>query len=234
MVIIAVITSLAMRTPAPRMVAMDFVLGMLAAIPVGSLFFMVILPATQQSILLLCLSLGLLAFFIGIEVQKRRLGSLGLLAGTINILVLSNPMEFNVTQFLDGALGQFLGSCVGLMVLLLIRDNSRERTGRTLLNQFVSSAVSALTTKAARRRQNHLPALYQQLNQLLMMFPNDIAKYRLALNLIIAHQRMQRAEIPASEELSAFHRRIRSTADRVVPPRTTSSAPITTIACWAK
>ena len=154
--------------------------------------------------------------FIGIEVQKRRLGSLGLLAGTINILVLSNPMEFNVTQFLDGALGQFLGSCVGLMVLLLIRDNSRERTGRTLLNQFVSSAVSALTTKAARRRQNHLPALYQQLNQLLMMFPNDIAKYRLALNLIIAHQRMQRAEIPASEELSAFHRRIRSTADRVV------------------
>ncbi|MBF4190296.1 hypothetical protein ISX56_33785, partial [Serratia ureilytica] len=43
---------------------MDFVLGMLAAIPVGSLFFMVILPATQQSILLLCLSLGLLAFFI--------------------------------------------------------------------------------------------------------------------------------------------------------------------------
>ena len=36
MVIIAVITSLAMRTPAPRMVAMDFVLGMLAAIPVGS------------------------------------------------------------------------------------------------------------------------------------------------------------------------------------------------------
>ncbi|MBH2788453.1 p-hydroxybenzoic acid efflux pump subunit AaeB [Serratia marcescens] len=216
MVIIAVITSLAMRTPAPRMVAMDFVLGMLAAIPVGSLFFMVILPATQQSILLLCLSLGLLAFFIGIEVQKRRLGSLGLLAGTINILVLSNPMEFNVTQFLDGALGQFLGSCVGLMVLLLIRDNSHERTGRTLLNQFVSSAVSALTTKAARRRQNHLPALYQQLNQLLMMFPNDIAKYRLALNLIIAHQRMQRAEIPVSEELSAFHRQIRSTADRVV------------------
>ncbi|MEB6334155.1 p-hydroxybenzoic acid efflux pump subunit AaeB [Serratia rhizosphaerae] len=216
MVIIAVITSLAMRTPNPRMVAMDFVLGMLVAIPLGALYFMVIIPATQQSILLLCLSLGLLAFIIGIEVQKRRLGSLGTLAGTINILVLSNPMEFNVTQFLDASIGQFLGSCVGLMVLLLIRDNSRERTGRTLLNSFVSSAVSALTTKAAKRRENHLPALYQQLNQLLMMFPNDIAKYRLALNLIIAHQRMQRAEIPASEELSVFHRQIRRTADRVV------------------
>lgn len=216
MVIIAVITSLAMRTPNPRMVGLDFVLGMMMAIPIGALYFMVIIPATQQSILLLCLSLGLLAFFIGIEVQKRRLGSLGTLAGTINILVLSNPMEFNVTQFLDASLGQMLGSCVGLMVLLLIRDNSRERTGRTLLNQFVSSAVSALTTKAAKRHENHLPALYQQLNQLLMMFPNDIAKYRLALNLIIAHQRMQRANIPASEELSVFHKQIRKTADWVV------------------
>ncbi|WP_416260999.1 p-hydroxybenzoic acid efflux pump subunit AaeB [Gibbsiella quercinecans] len=216
MVIITVITSLAMRTPNPRMVAMDFVIGMMVAIPVGGLFFTVIIPATQQSLLLLCLSLGLMAFFIGIEVQKRRLGTLGLLAGTINILVLSNPMVFNVPLFLDSAFGQFIGSCVGLMVLLLIRDNSRERTGRTLLNQLVSRAVSALTTKAAKRRENHLPALYQQLNQLLMMFPNDIAKYRLALNLIIAHQRMQRTEIPASEALSAFHRQIRKTADSVV------------------
>ena len=39
-----------------------------------------------------------------------------------------------------------------LMVLLLIRDNSRERTGRTLLNQFVSSAVSALTTETIAAR----------------------------------------------------------------------------------
>ncbi|VTR55612.1 p-hydroxybenzoic acid efflux pump subunit AaeB [Serratia fonticola] len=58
-----------------------------------------------------------------------------------------------------------------MIVLFLIRDTSRERTGRTLMNQLVSSAVSALTTKAARRKENHLPALYQRLNQLLMMFP---------------------------------------------------------------
>jgi len=56
----------------------------------------------------------------------------------------------------------------------------------------------------------------QRLNQLLMMFPNDIAKYRLGLNLIIAHQRMQMTEIPAKEELSVFHKQIRNTADHVV------------------
>lgn len=216
MVMIAVVTSLAMRTPNPKMTALDFLLGVLVAFPLGALFYMFILPETQQSMLLLCLSLGIMAFVIGIEVQKRRLGSLGTLASTINILVLSNPMSFHVTSFIDSAIGQIIGCFVAMIVLFLIRDTSRERTGRTLMNQLVSSAVSALTTKAARRRENHLPALYQRLNQLLMMFPNDIAKYRLGLNLIIAHQRMQRTEIPEREELSAFHKQIRSTADHVV------------------
>ncbi len=41
-----------------------------------------------------------MAFFIGIEVQKRRLGSLGALASTINIIVLDNPMTFHFSQFL--------------------------------------------------------------------------------------------------------------------------------------
>lgn len=74
---------------------------------------------------------------------KRRLGSLGTLASTINIIVLSNPMIFNVRQFLDSALGQIVGCFVSLIVLLLIRDNAKDRTGRTLLNRFVYSAVSA-------------------------------------------------------------------------------------------
>lgn len=125
-------------------------------------------------------------------------------------------MALNVSQFLDQARGQFRGGCVGLMVLLLIHGNARERTSRTLLNQYVTSEILALTIKAARRQQNSLRALYQQLNQLLMMFPNDIAKYRLALNLITAHQRMLRAEIPASEQLPAFDRQSRNTADHVV------------------
>ncbi|WP_045048323.1 p-hydroxybenzoic acid efflux pump subunit AaeB [Rouxiella chamberiensis] len=215
-VIIAVITSLAMRTPNPRMMAMDFLVGMLAALPIGSMLYMVIMPWTQQSLFLLCLSLGIFIFICGIEVQKRRLGILGLLVGCINILVLSNPMTFDVMTFLDNATGQAIGCVIALVVLSLIRDKSRDKTGRTLLNRFVSSAVSALTTKAYRRRENHLPALYHQLNQLLVLFPNDIGKYRLALQLIIAHQRLKVAEVPVNEELSAFHKKIRHTADRVV------------------
>ncbi|MFZ4833286.1 p-hydroxybenzoic acid efflux pump subunit AaeB [Rouxiella sp. Mn2063] len=213
---VVIITSLAMRTPNPRMMAMDFIIGMIAAIPVASLYFMVIMPATQQSLLLLFIALGVFIFICGIEVQKRRLGVMGLLAGVINVLVLTNPMTFNVSSFFDSVIGQAIGCCISLIVLSLIRDKSRDKTGRTLLNRFVSSAVSALTTKAYRRRENHLPALYHQLNQLLVMFPNDIGKYRLALQLIIAHQRLKMAEVPMIEELSVFHKKIRNTADHVV------------------
>lgn len=216
MVMIAVVTSLAMRLPNPRMVALDFVYGMLIALPLGAFYFLVIIPSTQQSFLLLCISLALLGFFIGIEVQKRRLGSLGALAGTINIIVLDNPMTFHFSTFLDSALGQIVGSVLALMVILLVRDNSKERTGRTLLNQFVSAAVSALTTNKARRNENHLPALYQQLFLLLSRFPGDIDKYRLALTLIILHQRLRDTAIPGNADLSAFHRQLRKTANRVI------------------
>lgn len=39
MVMIAVVTSLAMRLPNPRMVAIDFIYGTLAALPLGLLYF---------------------------------------------------------------------------------------------------------------------------------------------------------------------------------------------------
>ncbi|PWC13090.1 p-hydroxybenzoic acid efflux pump subunit AaeB [Brenneria roseae subsp. americana] len=219
MVMIAVVTSLAMRLPNPKMVAIDFLYGTIFALPLGALMFMLIMPSTQQSLLLLCFSLGAMAFIIGIEVQKRRLGSLGALASTINILVLDNPMTFHIGQFLDNAIGQIIGCFLALLVILLIRDNAKTRTGRTLLNRFVYSAVSALTTNQARRKENHLPALYQQLFLLLNMFPGDIAKYRLALSLIIAHQRLRSLDIPRDEELSAFHRQIRATAEQVIGAR---------------
>jgi len=219
MIMIAVVTSLAMRLPNPRMVAMDFVYGTLAALPIGAFYFLVVMPATQQSMLLLCISLAVLAFFIGIEVQKRRLGSLGALASTINILVLDNPMTFEFNRFLDSALGQIVGCVLALLVILLVRDNSRARTGRVLLNQFVSAAVSALTTNTARRRENHLPALYQQLFLLLNKFPGDVGKFRLALTMIIAHQRLRDAPIPVNADLSAFHRQLRRTADNVIAAR---------------
>ncbi len=219
MIMIAVVTSLAMRLPNPRMVAMDFVYGTLAALPIGAFYFLVVMPATQQSMLLLCISLAVLAFFIGIEVQKRRLGSLGALASTINILVLDNPMTFEFSRFLDSALGQIVGCVLALLVILLVRDNSRARTGRVLLNQFVSAAVSALTTNTARRRENHLPALYQQLFLLLNKFPGDVGKFRLALTMIIAHQRLRDAPIPVNADLSGFHRQLRRTVDSVIAAR---------------
>ncbi|MEH2920751.1 p-hydroxybenzoic acid efflux pump subunit AaeB [Samsonia erythrinae] len=219
MVMIAVVTSLAMRLPNPQMMAKDFLFGTIYALPLGALMFIFVMPSTQQSMLLLCLSLGAMAFFLGIEIQKRRLGSLGALASTINILVLDNPMTFNINAFLDSAIGQIIGCFLAMMVILLIRDNTKAHTGRTLLNRFVYGAVSALTTNTTRRKENHLPALYQQLFLLLNRFPDDIAKYRLALWLIIMHQRLRTLDIPQNAMLSASHRQIRATAEQVILAR---------------
>ncbi|MFP1497334.1 FUSC family protein [Escherichia coli] len=41
--------------------------GTLAALPLGLLYFLVIIPNTQQSMLLLCISLAVLGFFLGIK-----------------------------------------------------------------------------------------------------------------------------------------------------------------------
>lgn len=219
MVMLAVITALAMRMPNPLMMAKDFLYGMTVAVPLGALYFMYIIPATQQSALLLCIAIGVLGFIGGIFIQRRQIGTLGALIGTINVLVLDNPMQFQINVFFDNVLGQVIGCFVALLVILLIRDKSKARTGRKLLNRFMYAAVSAMTTNPARRRENHLPALYQQLFLLLNLFPADIDKYRLALTLIIGHQRLRNAEIPVNDDLSAFHRQLRYTADRVISTR---------------
>lgn len=216
MVMLAVITALAMRMPNPLMMAKDFLYGMTVAVPLGALYFMYVLPSTQQSALLLCISIGLLGFIGGIFIQRRQLGTLGALIGTLNVLVLDNPMQFHINVFLDNVLGQVIGCFVAMMVILLIRDKSKARTGRKLLNRFMYAAVSAMTTNQARRRENHLPALYQQLFLLLNLFPGDINKYRIALTLIIGHQRLRDADIPINADLSAYHRQLRYTADRVI------------------
>ncbi|VTN12099.1 p-hydroxybenzoic acid efflux pump subunit AaeB [Raoultella terrigena] len=76
--------------------------------------------------------------------------------------------------------------------------------------------MSSLTTNTARRKENHLPALYQQLFLLLSKFPDDIARFRLALTLIIAHQRCAMPPVPVNDDLSAYHRQLRRTADHVI------------------
>ena len=55
-------------------------------------------------------------------------------------------------------------------------------------------------------KENHLPALYQQLFCRDEQVPGDLPKFRLALTMIIAHQRPRDAPIPVNEDLSAFHR----------------------------
>lgn len=47
-------------------------------------------------------------------------------------------------------------------------------------------------------------------------FPGDLAKFRPALTMIIAHQRLRDAPVPVNEDLSAFHRQLRRTADYVI------------------
>ncbi|MFP1592261.1 hypothetical protein ACLB1M_25745 [Escherichia coli] len=99
--------------------------------------------------------LAVLGFFLGIEVQKRRLGSMGALASTINIIVLDNPMTSHFSQFLDSALGQ-MTDCAGVAARCWCGIDGGTGTGRVLLNQFVSAAVSAMTTNVAHRKENHL------------------------------------------------------------------------------
>ncbi|MGS9073877.1 FUSC family protein, partial [Salmonella enterica subsp. enterica serovar Infantis] len=80
------------------------------------------------------------------------------LASTINIIVLDNPMTFHFSQFLDSALGQIVGCMLAFIVILLVRDKSKDRTGRVLLNHFVYAAVSANTNNLVPRKENPLPS----------------------------------------------------------------------------
>jgi len=109
-----------------------------------------------------------------------------------------------------------IGCFLALMVILLIRDKSKAKTGRKILNRLMYSAVASLTTNPSRRRENHLPALYQQLFMLLNMFPGDLNKYRLALTLIISQQRLRSFAIPPNPVLSEFHQQLRLTGDKVI------------------
>ncbi len=216
MLMLAVVTALAMRIPNPLMMAKDFLYGMMAAFPIGLLYYAYLMPNTQQSVLLLCLIIGALAFVAGILIQRRQVGALGGFVGILNVIVLSNPISFPIESFLDNSFGQICGCFLSLIVILLIRDKSQARTGRKILNRLMYAAISSLTTNVVRRRENHLPALYQQLFMLLSTFPGDLNKYRLALTLIISQQRLRSNPIPPNAVLSEFHQRLRATGDKVI------------------
>ncbi|XPE45702.1 hypothetical protein ACNKHO_20495 [Shigella flexneri] len=97
MVMIAVVTALAMRLPNPRMVAIDFCTAPFR-VTLGALYFLVIIPRPSKACFCSA-SPGGNGVLYRIEVQKHRLGSLGALASTINIIVLDNPMTFHFSQF---------------------------------------------------------------------------------------------------------------------------------------
>ncbi len=151
MVMIAVVTSLAMRLPNPKMVAKDFYLRHVMGVAYRVVLLLsdpALHPAKHAAALYqyggaLRSSLALKCRN-GVWVQWRRW------RGPLISSVLDNPMTFKFSQFLDNALGQLVGVVLAMLVLLLVRDNSQARTGRMLLNQFVSAAVSAMTTNTAR------------------------------------------------------------------------------------
>lgn len=216
MISLAMITALAMRVPNPLMMAKDFVYGSILSLPLGALLLMVVMPATEQSMLLLCLMLGIVSFVAGIFIQRRQIGALGAFVNTLNSLVLSNPMQFQITPFLDTVLGQIIGSFLALVVIKLIRDKSKWRTGRKALDKLLYITVTATATGAAHRQRDHLPALYELLFLLLRLFPGDVDKYRLALALIISQQRLHINDIPTNQDLSTWQRQLCYTAEHLI------------------
>lgn len=183
MIIIAVMCSLVMRTPSPIRTALDFIQGMLFSLPLGALYFLIIIPATQQSLFLLLFSISILIFITGWAGQKQIPGMMGTIVGTLGLLVLSNPMSFNFLSFVDSALGQLIGSGITFLVILLAGDNSTARTQRALLCSLIRPAIRQLFARP-NKTEDMLPALYAYLERLRQVAPGDEQGQRLAMNLI--------------------------------------------------
>ncbi|MDQ4427977.1 FUSC family protein [Yokenella regensburgei] len=203
MVVIAVMCSLAMRTTNPQKTGLDFVLGMLIALPLGMFYFLVVLPMTQQNLMLLLISMVLLIFVIGWEGQKKRIGAMGTLMGVLNLLVLSNPMVFNFNAFIDAALGQLIGSLIGYLVILIFPDNSQAVTRRALITCLRREVFHQL--RSSVRNSSQLPQMYAYYNRLEQIEPTDVLALNLAMNLImdyheLAHENLLRVNAGAEQD----------------------------------
>lgn len=203
MVVIAVMCSLAMRTTNPQKTGLDFVLGMLIALPLGMFYFLVVLPMTQQNLMLLLISMVLLIFVIGWEGQKKRIGAMGTLMGVLNLLVLSNPMVFNFNAFIDAALGQLIGSLIGYLVILIFPDNSQAVTRRALITCLRREVFHQL--RSSVRNTSQLPQMYAYYNRLEQIEPTDVLALNLAMNLIMdyhemAHENLLRVNAGAEQD----------------------------------
>lgn len=215
MILLGVVTALAMRSPNPIAVAKDFVYGMTVAAPISFLLYTIVIPSTQQSMVLLCIMLGLVAFISGIFLQRRQLGTMGAFAGILNAVTIENPMVFNIHTFTDNVLGQIVGSLFAFAVILLIPDRSRARTTHKVMNTFIYSIITAINPANRRAGKSHLPALYQHLSLLQALHPGDMDKLRMSLALITGHSRLVSAELPRDPELESSYHALRRSAEAI-------------------
>ncbi len=126
------------------------------AIPLGTLYFTSDHAGDAAEHAVALPSAAAMAFFIGIEVQKASPADRwGRWRAPSTFWCWITRCSSSSASFLDSALGQIVSCFLALMVIL-VRDNSRARTGQVLLNQFVSAAVSSLTTNSARRKENRI------------------------------------------------------------------------------
>ncbi|AKC32511.1 FUSC family protein [Candidatus Pantoea carbekii] len=203
-VMLAVVITLAMCMPNPIMIAKDFLYGMVLSIPLSMLYFCYLLPATQQSIFLLFIAIGILGFIGGIFIQCRQIGTLGSLIGMINSLGLSNPMKFKFNVFFNNAIGQCLGSCLAIVVIILICNKSKRFTDHQLVNSFMCITLMEMINYKMVNRENRLITLYKQLLLFIENFPRDLKKHYIALKFIIGYQYFYNVEMPINTDLSIY------------------------------
>lgn len=125
---------------------------------------------------------------------------MGTIVGTLGLLVLSNPMNFNFLAFVDDALGQLIGSVIAFLVILLIGDNSVIRTRRALLCSLIRPVFRPRLNRLDKTG-DMLPALHAYLERLRQVAPADELGQRLAMSLITCWHTMSMYTQQLSPEL---------------------------------
>lgn len=219
LIIASIVTTLAMRAESPKALGMDFIYGMLYILPISMLFYLIIIPATQQSFFLLLLALGGLVFALSLAVQWKITGSGASLMFIFNLIPINNPEVFNFSHTLDSGLGQIVGAIVSLLIIYLIPDLHKTQLAQALIRNILTTSLQTLTTNPQRRKKNRLSGLYDQLLQLITIDSRKLVRYNLAINLIIIYRRINAITIHNFSGLSEFHQEIRGAADALATQR---------------
>ena len=212
LIIASIVTTLAMRAESPKALGLDFIYGMIYIMPISMLFYLLILPATQQSFLLLVIALGALVFMLCLAVQYKIVGSGASLMFIFNLIPITNPETFNFSHTLDSGLGQILGAIISLVIISVIPDLHKTHLANALIRNILVTALQTLTTNPQRRKKNRLSGLYDQLLQLITLDGRHLMRYQLAINLIIIYRRINAITIHNFPGLAEFHQQIRACA----------------------